>query len=90
MTRIKSGFRLCEVGNEYIIVAHGLENINFSKVMNLNEIAAYLWEKIVDKEYFDETILTDLILQEYEIDEETARKDATSFINQLKEQELAE
>ncbi len=90
MTKIKSGFRLCEVGNEYVIVAHGLENINFSKVMNLNEVAAYLWKAVVEKDSFDAEMLTELILAEYDIDADTASKDAGEFIAQLLEQGLAE
>ena len=44
--RIKKGFELRDVCGEKVIVASGLENIDFSKIISLNESATYLWEKL--------------------------------------------
>ena len=41
----KSGFTLRNVCGEHVIVAEGLEVINFNKLLSLNESAAYLWEQ---------------------------------------------
>ena len=41
--RIKKGFELRDVCGEHIIVAYGIENIDFNKVISLNESATYLW-----------------------------------------------
>ena len=79
--RIKKGFELREVCGEHIIVAYGRENINFNKVISLNESAAFLWENIVDKDFDTET-LTSLLQQEYEVDADTARRDATALLDE--------
>ena len=81
MTKIKQGFKFYEVGDEFIIVAHGLENINFSKVINLNEVAAFLWKKAAELENFDAETLCALVLEEYDIDSDTALADSKTFID---------
>lgn len=90
MTKIKKGFKLCEVADEFIIVAHGLDNVNFSKVISLNEIAAFLWNKAIELEDFNADTLAAFVLEDYEIDEETALKDSQTFITQLITEGLAE
>lgn len=79
--KIKKGFELREVCGEHIIVAYGRENIDFNKVISLNESATFLWKNIVDKD-FDADTLTDLLCKEYEVDAETAAKDAKALLDE--------
>lgn len=79
--RVKKGFELREVCGENIIVAYGRENINFNKVISLNESAKYLWKNIVDKD-FDADTLANLLCQEYEVDAETANRDARAMLDE--------
>jgi hypothetical protein len=75
----KKGFRLRTICGENIIVAEGISNIDFSKIISLNESAAYLWQQVEGKD-FDEDELVRLLDAEYEVDEATARKDARELI----------
>ena len=79
--KINEGFELREMCGEHIIIATGVANIDFSKVISLNESAAFLWENIVDKD-FDAETLTSLLQQEYEVDADTARRDATALLDE--------
>ena len=79
--KIKKGFELREVCGEHIIVAYGKENIDFNKVISLNESATYLWENIFDKD-FDAETLASLLQQEYEVDAETATRDAKALLDE--------
>lgn len=63
------------VCREHVILAKGLQNVDFNKIISLNESAAYLWEAVQGKEFTPET-LADLLMQEYEVDKETALTDA--------------
>ena len=82
--RIKNGFELRVVCGEAIVVAHGLENIDFSKIINLNESAAYLWKAIEGKDFTEETAV-DLLLEEYEVDRDTAAKDVKALVAKWQE-----
>lgn len=77
--RIKNNFDLRTVGNEYIVIATDVENVDFTKIISLNQSAARLWKEVAGKEFTEED-LTELLLSWYEIDEETARKDSEALV----------
>ncbi len=77
----KKGFNLRNVCGENIIVAEGIENIDFSKIISMNETAAYLWTS-VDNSDFDNDKLVGLLTDEYDVDNETASKDVAAMVEQ--------
>ena len=79
--KINKGFELREMCGEHIIIGTGVENIDFSKVISLNESAAWLWREVEGKEFTPETLAA-LLQQQYEVDEATALADATALANQ--------
>lgn len=87
--RTKKGFRLRSVCGENIIVAEGIANIDFSRVISLNESAAFLWEKVAGTE-FDKAKLTDYLTEEYEVDEATAQRDVDTLLSKWKEAGIIE
>lgn len=72
----KPGFELRSVCGEQFLIAEGIENIDFSKLIALNESSAYLWEAIDEDEEFTVDTLTDLLLEEYEVSRVEAQADA--------------
>ena len=87
--KIKEGFELREVCGEYIVVAHGDKNIDFSKVINLNESAAAMWKAVAGKEFTVET-LTSILLDTYDVESSIAQADAARIMEEWKEIGLAE
>ena len=87
--KIKKGFELRKVCDENIIISHGVENINFTKVITLNDSATTLWNKVMGKD-FTEDELVNILLDEYEVDKETAAKDVKTLVASWKEAELIE
>ena len=82
--KLKKGFKLRDVCGEKVIVAQGLEHIDFSKIVSLNESAALLWEKLQGKE-FDTATATTLLIEEYDVDTATAQADARRLLDHWKE-----
>ena len=41
--RIKNGFELRKLFQENVLLASGEENIDFSKIISMNESAAFMW-----------------------------------------------
>lgn len=78
--KAKKGFNLRQVCGEYIIVAEGDENIDFSNIISMNESSAFLWKEIKDMESFNIDYLVNKLTEEYEIDEDTARRDITTLV----------
>lgn len=77
----KKGFQLRTICDEHVMIAEGLENIDFSMLISMNETSAYLWEKTQDIDFTADT-LTTLLLEEYDVDKETAQTDAQAVIQQ--------
>lgn len=86
---IKKGFRLREICGENIIIGEGQENIDFSKIISLNESAAYLWQKVEGAD-FDAEKLAGLLQEQYEVDRQTALADAEKVCREWKEAGIAE
>ena len=87
--KTKKGFVLRNVCGENIIVAEGKENIDFTKIISMNETAAYLWKNVEGK-VFDSDTLMSLLINEYEVDDTTANKDAKNIAKQWIEAGIAE
>lgn len=87
--KIKSGFEMREVCGEKIVLAQGIENLDFCKLISLNESAAYLWERIGDQP-FDAALLADYLQEEYEVSAERAVADAETLIAEWRGQGLLE
>lgn len=76
--KLVEGFRLRSLCNEYIVTPESVAQINFSKMISLNSSAAYLWQSVEGKEFTPED-LAKLLLDRYDVDEETARKDSENI-----------
>lgn len=87
--KIKKGFEVRNICGENIIIAHGKENIDFTKVVTLNESAVLLWNKVVDAE-FEEKDLVGVLLEEYEVEPSQAIADVKSLVASWKEAGLVE
>lgn len=87
--KAKNGFNLRTVCGENILVAEGEENIDFSNIISMNESSAYLWNSIQGKD-FEVKDLVDLMIELYEVDEETATRDARLLVDQWKQAEIIE
>ena len=87
--KIKEGFELRNVCGENIIIAHGVDNIDFTKVITLNESAAMLWNEVQGREFEDKE-LVDLFMKEYDVDSQTAQEDVKDLINSWVEARLVE
>ena len=64
--RTKKGFRLRELGGDYILIGESAELVNFNNIITFNEAAAYLWQNVQGKD-FDVETLTQLLLEEYDV-----------------------
>lgn len=87
--KTKKGFKLRSICGENVIVAEGIENIDFSRIISMNESAAYLWTNVQGKD-FDADTLVKLILDEYDTDEATARRDIEALLNKWQEAGIVE
>ena len=79
--KVKQGFKLRPLGDEFMLIGESLEQINFNKMITMNETAAFLWNKVADGQPFDAQTLTAFLLDEYEVSKEQALTDSQTTID---------
>ena len=88
--KVKKGFELQEVCGEFIIVPAGIENVDFSKIISLNETAADIWKGVAEMNEFSIDDMVSILMEQYEVDEQTAREDCSKIAERWKEMGLTE
>jgi len=87
--KIKGDFMLREVAGQSIVVPLGNNVVNVNGIITLTESAVILWKKLEDGvDSADE--LADALLNEYDVDRETALSSVEEFINQLIDKNMIE
>ena len=54
--KIKDGFTLHQIGDEYIIMYNGTQNVNFNNIISLNSTAAHLWKHVEGMDFNADTL----------------------------------
>lgn len=72
-----------------VIIPQGIENLDFSKMINLNESAAFLWEKACNDDFSEEQ-LTAALCEEYDVDTQTAQQDVHALVEEWKKLGIVE
>lgn len=80
--KIEKDFVLREIAGEYIIVPTGNTALDFNGLITVNEVGLFLW-KILEEGTTEEELLTKT-LAEYDVEEETAKRDIREFLDELK------
>lgn len=81
--KVKSGFIVRSVGGNRMVVATGARSKQFGGMLRLNESGNFLWSKLTSET--DEEALITALLDEYDVDEATAKADVEGFLRILRE-----
>lgn len=81
---IKKGFELRDVCGEKVIIASGLENLDFTKLISVNETGADIWNLLLEGATSEEDLIAKF-LDLYEGDEVQMRREVSAFLKELAE-----
>ncbi|MBE6683832.1 MAG: PqqD family protein [Ruminococcaceae bacterium] len=85
--KIKQGLVLREVAGSYVVLDIGNE-LSFNGMITLNESGKLIWDSVA--EGLGASEIAKRITEEYDIDEESALGDVSSFIQKMKEADVFE
>ncbi len=80
--KIKSGFMLKKILDDYIVVPTGDNIVDFAVAVSLNETGAFLWKELEKETTTDDLAVA--LAKEYETTEEEVKADVDEFISLLK------
>ena len=86
--KIKDNFMLRKVADCFVVVPIGSAVAEFNGMINLNEAGAFLWQQLENDTTAQAVV--DAMLEQYDVDEATAKADVDKFIAQLREASLIE
>ena len=87
--KTKKWYTLRPLGQEFILVAEGLDVADATRMISMNSTAAFLWEEVVDRE-FDAQTLVDLLVDNWDVSRETAEKDVAALLMSWERAEVLE
>lgn len=74
---------LRKVAGEVVLIPTGKMAQQFNGMITMNPAAEFIWENIENTENVDQ--LVDMIVNEFEVDRETALNDALGFVGMMVE-----
>lgn len=86
--KIKEGYVLREVARNNIVVPLGDAEVSFKGIMTLNDVGTFIWKMLENGATKEE--LLNAVLNEYDVDEETASKDIDRYIVKLRAEKIIE
>ena len=80
--KIKDGLMLCQVGEDYVVLANADVQMQIRGLTTINETGAFIWNAL--QEDRSEADVVDMMLQEFDVDRATAERDVAEFCALLK------
>ncbi len=84
--KVKDGFMLREIAGQWVVVPLGEMVVEFNGIITLTETGALLWRKL--ETGAEEDDLVKALMDEYDVDEATAREDVKSFLKDTIEKNM--
>lgn len=81
--KIKKGFVLRKVADQYVVIATGDASRDFHGMVKLNQVGADIWEALSAGSAVEEIV--DYIVQKYEVGRAKAKDDIEALVCQIKE-----
>lgn len=85
--KLNPDYILRNIAGEYIVVPTGSASQQINGLITLNDVAGFLWQNL--EKTSDREALVKMVLAEFEVDEETARKDVNGFLDMLLQEGFA-
>lgn len=86
--KVKKDYILREVAGTYVVLPVGKATVNFNGMLTLNNSGVMLW-KLLEEDTSAEA-LAEMLCTQYDVSEETARKDVEEFLDILKKADCLE
>ena len=78
--KIKDGFILREVAGNTVVIPSG-DTLDLNMMITLNETGRFLWERL--EQGAEEAQLVAALLEEYDVQEETAKAHVSKFLAEM-------
>ena len=85
--RLKDNLTIRKIGDEFMMVSESGSGLDYTRVISLNNSAAYLVQEVQQKEFTKEDWIS-LLIDKYDVDKERAESDVQVLIDKLTKEGL--
>ena len=85
--KLKDNLTIRKIGDEYMMVSESGSGLDYTRVISLNESAAYLVKETHQKDFTKEDWVQ-LLVDKYSVDKERAATDVQTLIEKLAKENL--
>lgn len=82
--KFKEGYKVRSMAGENVVIMQGTAGSDMTRIISLNDSSLLLWNELQGKE-FEVADVAQILVDTYEIDSETAERDAKAWVEKLAE-----
>ena len=82
--KFREGFKVRSMAGENIVIMQGTAGSDMTRIISLNDSSLLLWNELQGKE-FEVADVANILVDNYNIDRDTAERDAQKWIEKLAE-----
>lgn len=86
--KVSENFVMREIAGEIVVIPTGTVAQRFNGLISMNEVSAFIWEHLEACQTPEDMLA--LVLNEYDVSEDVARKDVFQFLADLKKAGMIE
>lgn len=86
--KIREDFVLKRVDDEFVIIPVGYDSFGYHGLMTINKLGVFLWNQLKTDTTVNHVVAN--VMETYDVDEETARRDVIFFIERMKRYQVLE
>lgn len=80
--KVSPNFVMRDVAGDIVVIPTGEAARRFNGLISMNSVSAFIWTHLEECQTPEDMLA--LVLENYDVDEETARKDVLQFLADLK------
>ena len=82
--KFREGLKVRSMAGENVVIMQGTAGSDMTRIISLNDSSLLLWNELQNKE-FEVADIANILVENYDIDAETAEHDAKAWIEKLQE-----
>lgn len=82
--KFKEGYKVRNIAGESVVIMQGKLGADMTRVIALNNTSLLLWEKLQGVDFTEETV-RDILLENFDVAEDIATRDAEAWVEKLRE-----
>lgn len=88
--KLKSGFIIREVAGEQVLIPAGMQSVDFTKMLVLNDSALLLVSALMKDKYLSDKELVNELLAQYNVEQDRAETDVKELLTILEQLNMLE